>query len=52
MSDRSKFRSALGISLLSTTIFKVLFGLFGFLCFLDKTDEVIGNNFPSGLLRQ
>lgn len=52
MSDRSKFRSALGISLLSTTIFKVLFVLFGFLCFLDKTDEVIGNNFPSGLLRQ
>ena len=52
MSDRSKFSSSLGISLFSCTIFKVLFALFGFLSFLHKTDEVIGNNFPIGLLRE
>ena len=51
MVDRSKFGSALGISLTLAVIFKVLFSLCGFLSFTENTDEVIGNNFPLGAPR-
>lgn len=51
MADRSKFGSALGISLALAATFKVLFSLCGFLSFSQDTDEVIGNNFPLGAPR-
>ena len=51
MADRSKFRSAFGVSMLFAASFKVIFALFGFLSFLHETDEVIGNNFPFGTPR-
>ena len=51
MADRSKFRPALGISLLLAAVFKMVFSVCGFLAFSRETDEVIGNNFPLGTPR-
>ena len=51
MADRSKFGSALAISLFMAATFKVLFSISGFLSFSQETDEVIGNNFPLGAPR-
>lgn len=51
MAVRSKFGSALGVSLLFAAMFKVMFSLCGFLSFHRLTDEVIGNNFPLGAPR-
>ena len=51
MADRSKFKSAFGITMLLANTFKITFALIGFLSFLHETDEVIGNNFPLGTPR-
>ena len=51
MVDRSKFGSALGISMILTAMFRVIFSIAGFLSFAENTDEVIGNNFPLGAAR-
>lgn len=51
MADRSKFGSALGLSMLLAALFKVIFSLCGFLSFPRDTEEVIGNNFPLGAPR-
>lgn len=50
MSTKESYNKMLGLTYIFVTVVKIIFGLCGFFTFKDKTQEVIVNNFPVGIL--